>query len=1066
MRSRVSVARCFIALLGLITSAGAFAQVPAPVVTRAVATITPEDLLREAFTAFRERLSLNAPLGPPSFGSGELRMVQRYTSHFGPVSMEVHQSDSATTVWIAVPRQMSAGTARIYIWYAFRPVSGGRFAPLRHPVMVSTPYVGPVRGVLDADYLLRTGRWSHGEEFGTIEIVNENDDPPHWSPILSPLEFTPERYARLHELMQDDATLGAARVLMDSAAPVRADLSDRVTLGWIPVTLRGFIRSGHVSTTDMMRDHSTDFVTDGDAPSGWLTDMSSGDSDWAGQDWIVHVRPDPDVRYISSVTKADRSFDVETEIEQFSLRLRQRYTMDDILAASRRTGIDATRMMWLLDRLKPQAPTPYLHRPGEWVQMTGRWVIDPGHTTEWEDMSFPLRAVYHHHGLDVRPTMKEFNTEIHPWELTVSSTTVGAVTQAKVLATGAWNGEDLTFAVYPPLRPSATARLRYRVHRADGGDGFDELVGARMEAVPWPAANPNHVVFRLVSSTSSPVVSYSTGRIGMARDRSVHAIVDAWWDMGPSDTRISGRVTTSDVPVANTRLLFRRTFARTSDDGAASLHWTDAAMRSGSFDQPADAGPYTLRPSSPDWDFASRMIDLRAGRPETVELPALRRRDVGAGLPGWTEPAFPGFGLEPAAAYMLYEQLVTPSDITSLSGGELVVAGSGLTYAKVGYMTVHFAGLARSSSDATAIRSADEAVESNARYRTPGIRPWALLGYPTRGVVGIRIRAQLLIRVRDTTWVVDDKEFATTEDGYAVIPFNTGSHAEDVAIAWQVVLNPFNSWFVPNGLTPWAHIVPGDDTDIASGSLPRFEGGRRPGLTRPELSAAPPIPVFSLRDSVWMRSMMALREEVTEKQQMSRMMSVIRGKRELKKPAAAEKAMPTEKEVPAEKAMPTEKAFPVEKTVAPEKEPGIMEAELLAKGSSASAGSISSADMSKSEVQWSGGAQLLWIGGSAGDRMTLRPLISVSGRYTMSGYFASGPRYCDFNVAVNGKAIGSIRNSSGDREMRSDKIVLGDVELKQGENEIAIQLEKGASPSGKAGSCSVGVDGFEFRPIK
>jgi hypothetical protein len=154
------------------------------------------------------------------------------------------------------------------------------------------------------------------------------------------------------------------------------------------------------------------------------------------------------------------------------------------------------------------------------------------------------------------------------------------------------------------------------------------------------------------------------------------------------------------------------------------------------------------------------------------------------------------------------------------------------------------------------------------------------------------------------------------------------------------------------------------------------------------------------------------------------------------------------------------------KTGAGEKDPGIMEAELLAKGSSATAGKVDVVDMSKSPVPWSGGAQLLWVGGRAGDRLTLRPLVSVPGRYALAGYFALGMEYCDFDVLVNGTAIGSVRASSGAPATRSDKIGVGNVELRFGENPITIQLQKGAAPRGKSAGCSVGVDGFELRPIK
>jgi hypothetical protein len=305
--------------------------------------------------------------------------------------------------------------------------------------------------------------------------------------------------------------------------------------------------------------------------------------------------------------------------------------------------------------------------------------------------------------------------------------------------------------------------------------------------------------------------------------------------------------------------------------------------------------------------------------------------------------------------------------------------------------------------------------------------------------------------------------------------------------------------------------VPDAAPDASRPSLPSFEGGRRPGLTPASITAAAPISAFSMRDSAWLNSLSTLREAASEARETAdmetRMLNDSRFRESLaagKASAATPSALPAthvaawsrvtgrglaEQTVRAVQAPAAPVVAPKDTAprtapkvgeavndIAPatapkvgeavkDKEPGINEAELLAKSATATRGRVDVAKPVSSSTPWSGGAVLLWVGGGAGDRLVLRPEISVPGRYAMSGFFMLGDGHCEIAVTMNKTAAGDVNAIPG-RESRSDKLFLGNVELFFGVNEIEIRIAGVATPNEKPGGCSVGIDGFEFRPIK
>jgi hypothetical protein len=113
------------------------------------------------------------------------------------------------------------------------------------------------------------------------------------------------------------------------------------------------------------------------------------------------------------------------------------------------------------------APQGYRPDPGDRENVVGRWIVDGGHD--------------------------DFHSELHPTEAMVSTflqTGHGnPATVTKFVVTSDWQGEDLTFDVYPPARPSTDAKLHWAKE-----NGITLGQGVTVSYSLEPADNPNHLV--------------------------------------------------------------------------------------------------------------------------------------------------------------------------------------------------------------------------------------------------------------------------------------------------------------------------------------------------------------------------------------------------------------------------------------------------------------------------------------------------------------------------------------------------------------------------------------------
>jgi hypothetical protein len=729
------------------------------------------------------------------------------------ICFEMHRVGNKDSYWLCVPHR----SASTYLWYEFARKGDGSFVSVAHPKLTSTPY--PFWGVRPV--IAKTGDWTSGTDYAEFQGLVPGLDPPHWSPVLvmegthkvqveepvtpgkahppktkkkwidAPNPPDPAVAKKLHDFMSSPATFGQGVAMIDAARPWNKDLTDRVGKHvWPPITLRGFVHGAAPSGMDYTGDHGTAFIEDGGPSTGFAgTDISwmllfgpiglataatvteyetasdffqVHDTNWPGMDWDMHVTADPDVNYLSSV---ERSGEVEVEIEQFAL--------------------------------KPASKRPQI---GDWVQVTGRWVFDCGHSGD----------------------NGEHYAEIHPPELVVASRLVGDTTQTNVVTTGAWLGSPLSFVVFPPPRPTVTSKLQVSVE-------IDARKLCNLTWQRWPEENPNHVVCTIMpeevtEETAPHVQLWPTGLVGMTKRRFVRARIQTFWGEQVAYANI-------DPAAGGTRVFFR-------DPDNDSFDWAEVPehedlMSPPSYSLTLEPKTYVFRGAGSGWDYDEEPVTLDPGtnhvtlHPTHEKYPApfgeVPHIDPGAlkHLPH-PEDEDEWYYLKKAAIETLSEALVQWTLPTpNLSANPPAPLSSGKVQALfvVGLLSwVDDEGTP--VPDLDAVLSKPHKTETGAEYYLDIESPFHeetpfIAGRPGPPVAGASVRAQLLLgNEHGSGHAVTQRVVVTNGDGIAAFLVGAGSHPEDVSLRLSVLANPVNEWFTPTVDSPALFFRPGAKSDL------------------------------------------------------------------------------------------------------------------------------------------------------------------------------------------------------------------------------------------------------------
>jgi len=223
-------------------------------------------------------------------------------------------------------------------------------------------------------------------------------------------------------------------------------------------------------------------------------------------DWIIYVRPEPEYRFMlasSPNPPADADVGDKRNSDKFG---KGNYDPEHI------GSLENEIEQWLI-------PGGFRPDAGDRVYMTGRWVVDCGH--------------------------EDWHAEIHPYELVVSSHTqtgnphaIGSIeVVASVVVTSDWQGNPLNFDLWPPPRPSATARLRFSrdsfarspEHLNGGGIAMNVNV---LETVA-PPENHNHLHLQIILGPGAfpdPLVAGWRGDVKPNTTRRFAATYHLWWE--------------------------------------------------------------------------------------------------------------------------------------------------------------------------------------------------------------------------------------------------------------------------------------------------------------------------------------------------------------------------------------------------------------------------------------------------------------------------------------------------------------------------------------------------------
>ena len=316
---------------------------------------------------------------------------------------------------------------------------------------------------------------------------------------------------------------------------------------WVSATVEGVVPNSFLSGEDPRPDHSTPPGhpgSFGDANSFWETDYWLGSPvpiEWSGShgpgsteddptnpngftvvnsladDWIIYVRPEPEYRFMlasSPNAAAKANDDVNRNSDKFG---KGNYDPEHMGSDPEHIGsLENEIEQWLI-------PGGFRPDAGDRVYMTGRWVVDCGH--------------------------EDWHAEIHPYELVVSSHTqtgnphaIGNIeVVASVVVTSDWQGHELDFDLWPPPRPSATARLRSSrdsfapspEHWNGGGIAMGVNVIETGAPGPPTGQNPNHLHLQIILGPGQFPDPLETGGYGEVKPnvtRRFAATYHLWWE--------------------------------------------------------------------------------------------------------------------------------------------------------------------------------------------------------------------------------------------------------------------------------------------------------------------------------------------------------------------------------------------------------------------------------------------------------------------------------------------------------------------------------------------------------
>ena len=680
---------------------------------------------------------------------------RRYRTATGyEASIEVTGSDAAPIIYLCVPA-FYVDTPIAYHWFKYTinrnngrvvaAIDGDQYAPQS----------------FEPDMMGNTDAFTHDTSAaGGV----------HWAPILIDEDrgagISIEQIHTRYQIARDGAT-GLVNTLKQMV--LGQDISERAQKMWQHVTVRGKLIQGHFTDGDWGPDHTMDYNDGEDTPMGPFYEIHDPQA-WPGLDWDMAVRPDKPYNYLQDVALAD----VRVEIEHFALQ----------------TG-DPGYVYENSDD-----PVSYWPTTGHYLQATGRWVIDNGHSY----------------------------TEIHPPELLAVTylRTYGSATA--VTATGAWLGGELTFVANPPPRPSADARLRWGIYRLDGGQGYDRQDNAELIMEPQgPADNPNHVLCRLRQTAPATLILYDNGVVGMTRTRGLTCVVKAWWNA--TTATATGTVNDGAKPALGAFVFYR-------DESIPRSPWRAVRVNNqGTFSIPelAIGKPYRFVVAGSGWYFplgrvtktltgTDTPMNFVGNRVRNAGVPAAlgtftqygRNRSVSLARPGAPPPRPRTAAAQRAAAGAIQPSLGTSG--TSLVGENAAmqtiqsilvsldepsdvygVAQNGLGYAERGTVYFRLQGLAGPDGQPTTDLKSAYSVDTSGPAPTITVN-----GTPSTGVAGARIRVRMLLGNEWTGYrTTASVDSVTGYNGLARLRFIAGSSVEEMTLDVEVLENPYNPWFLP-----------------------------------------------------------------------------------------------------------------------------------------------------------------------------------------------------------------------------------------------------------------------------
>ena len=710
-----------------------------------------EAVLTQAYNALRGLLKLREPIG--DFGKGPgLAAFRLFKCQGGIASMELDSTapTSSPRVWVAVPRLNAQNQVAAHQWFEF--YYDRQFGWITPTERVQDP--PPERF---QPFLQNPGNWNHNEQYYS-EMVLRGEDPPHWSPILTHDE-TP-RIGDVHSDMQYAYTQSRGQSRFN---PVRKtledqDLTDRAMLSWQSVKLCGVNESAGWPSGDLGADHTTDYNNGEEAPSGGWSEETDPAS-FSGMDWDMTVIPDEAYNYLCSPARPT----LKVEIEHFAILNAPIFTP-----------------RW----------DEYFPLSGQWVQVVGRWVTDNGHPEPVDNPNL----------------INGFYTEIHPPELMVATrapettwTTSDLGVEARVVVTGAWQGEQLTFVVNPPARPSPTARLKWDIYRTQGelgyAPGFDRKDKCNLTLEPrGTPGNPSYLLAKVNRTGSATIIRYNSGMVGMSGSRGMRCIIRCWWE--DPTASVSGRLLAGNQPIRGAYMFYRPDepnqgwqIVSVDDQGRYSLPRMQKQKG------------YWLRPASSGWNFkdvprlvtlnqASTTLDFQATRIETQLSTATRTalQHAGRCILQLREPTgTPAPTPQEIALNTLRSMLIVMEDPSHSFG----VWDNKLGYSEQG--RVHLQLHRMLGWDDQPVPTQEAAFTLGGDGSSLQIN--GIAGPP---VAGARIQARLLLGNPTVGYKLAQRAEAVTNNlGIVVFRFSAGEHFEDALIEYEVLENPVNPWFKP-----------------------------------------------------------------------------------------------------------------------------------------------------------------------------------------------------------------------------------------------------------------------------